>query len=345
MMFYYKVGTEKYHNKLQAIQQNLKTGDPVKLITPYEGADFSVEPEQPLQSLITNHLLELRKNYKELKLYYSGGSDSHLILDTIISNGIHVDEIVCLKSGIPTADYEIENYAEPTLKKFKNQLRGTKISIKTPSIDDYRDYYKKGVTEDKIRSGAAGTHNYFRLHWPLDFYGEQPKQDVLHIRGMESPLKKIIKHGEDYYMYLIDIDLEPHANNYQFFSSDKNIQCKEAHMVLKNQSVKRHVNDHSFPPKTRFSDANDNYVDFKGLKLYYHNTKEQLAIEWCWKNCPDLLQTWHENLEQLKDITHNKWWNFGRPELDTVGVLSDFYCLTKKDTKTVDELFPDGFKV
>ena len=39
-----------------------------------------------------------------------------------------------------------------------------------------------------------------------------------------------------------------------------------------------------------------------------------------------------------------KWFNQGNPTLGTVGVFSKFYCLNEKDTKTVDELFPNGFK-
>ena len=49
-------------------------------------------------------------------------------------------------------------------------------------------------------------------------------------------------------------------------------------------------------------------------------------------------------VEQLKDVTNNKWWNDGHPEMGSVDVFTDFYCLTRNDTKTVDQLFPDGFK-
>ena len=362
MRFYYKVGKEKYYNKLQAIQQNLKTSNPIRFITPYNDTDLSVAPDSTLPSLMTESLRELRDTYKKVKLYYSGGADSYLILENMIANDIHVDEIVCLKSGIPTADFEIENYAEPVLKKFKNNLRRTKISIKTLSLDDYRNYYKQGVTKDKIQSGAAGIHTYFRLHWPLDFYGEEPKKDVLHIRGLEKP--KIIKNGDDYYTYFIDLDLEPHANNYQFFCSDKIIYMKQSHMFLQtyktlkienesdvwneeqawNESVGRHISNQSLPSKKLFFGTTNNYVEFKGIKLYYQNNKEHLAMKWCLENCPDLLQSWYENLEQLKDITANQWWNCGHPEMSSVGVFSDFYCLTKKNTKTVDELYPNGFE-
>lgn len=362
MMFYYKVGDEKYYNKLQAIQQNLKTSDPIKFITKYDNDDFSVVPDGSLGSLITEHLKELRDKYKKVKLYYSGGSDSHLLLLNMIQNNIHIDEIVCLKSGIPTADFEIENYAEPTLKKFANRLRNTTITIKKTSLNDYSEYYKKGVTKDKIISGAVGTHNYFRLHWPLDFYGEEPLEDVLHIRGLEKP--KIMKHGDDYYTYFLDLDLEPHANNYQFFSSNKKIQIKQSHMFLEtyrkldiknehdvwneeqawNKSIGRGIDSQSLPSKKLFFGIADNHIEYKGIKLYYQNNKEQLALKWCLENRPDLLQAWYENLEQLKDITQNQWWNDGQPEMGSIGVFSDFYCLTQKSTKTVDQLFPDGFK-
>ena len=350
MKFFYTVGHKKFYNKLEAIKENLNTGDPIRFITPYDDFDFSIEPESTLQKLISDHLTELRSTYKQIKLYYSGGSDSHFILESILSNKIYVDEIVCLKSGIPGADYEIEDYAEPFLKKHRDKLRNTKISIKTLSIDDYRRYYKKGVTKEKIQSGAVGIHNYFRLFWPLDIFGKESKQDVLHITGAEKPEKNIIKHGEDYYMYLIDLDLEPHINNYQFYSSDNSIQNKEAHRMLQNHrtketpDVKRYTAGQPSPPKRLFLEEANNYIEHKGIKLYYHNDKEKVALQWSSEHAPDLIQLWHENLEQLKDYTENKWWNYGRPEMSYIGVLSNFYCLTKKDVKTVDDLFPHGFK-
>lgn len=362
MKFLYQVGNKKFYNKLEAIQKNLQSETPINLVTPYKNNDFTIEPKQSLNVLITNHLKELRDKYKIIKLYYSGGTDSHLLLENIIKNNIKIDEIVCLKSGIPTADYEIENYAQPKLKKFKTLLSHTKITVKKPSLDDYVKYYSKGITAEKIATGAVGVHNYFRLHWPLDFYGEPPRDDVLHIRGMEKP--KIIKHGNDYYSYFLDGDLEPHANNYQFFSSDPSIQIKQSHMFLKtfksfdlenehdvwkqekswNDSIGRNTLTQKFPAKEMYFDFANNHITHKGIKLYYHNKKEQLALKWCLANRPDLLDLWYENLQQLKDITNGKWWNNQHPELGSIGVFSDFYCLTKHQTKTVDELYPNGFK-
>ena len=38
------------------------------------------------------------------------------------------------------------------------------------------------------------------------------------------------------------------------------------------------------------------------------------------------------------------WWNYGIPEYGAVNILSKFYCLTDNHNKTVDDLYPDGFK-
>ena len=51
-----------------------------------------------------------------------------------------------------------------------------------------------------------------------------------------------------------------------------------------------------------------------------------------------------ENLEQLRSLTEHQWWNDDRPELGSIGVFSKFYCLTDNHSKTVDDLYPDGFK-
>jgi len=57
------------------------------------------------------------------------------------------------------------------------------------------------------------------------------------------------------------------------------------------------------------------------------------------------LPKWLTCLQQLKDYTNGTWWNKGHPELGTVGIFSKFYGITSNETKTVDDLFPDGFKI
>ena len=64
MKFYYTVGQKKFYNKLEAIKENLHTGNPIRFVTPYDDGDFSVEPQATLQELMTDHLkVELIEDY------------------------------------------------------------------------------------------------------------------------------------------------------------------------------------------------------------------------------------------------------------------------------------------
>ena len=362
MKFFYKVGKKTYHNKLQSILEHQKSNQPIELITPYVDSNFSIDPNQSFEELIGNHLKELREKYSIIKLYYSGGIDSHAILHCSLKYGVHIDEIICLKSGIGPADFEIDQFAMPRLVKLRNQFPKTQIIIKTITMDQYYDWYKQGITQEKIERGACGTHNYLRLHFNLNFCMLDSNKDVIHLRGLEKP--KIIKHQNEFYSYIIDEDIEPHVNNYQFFSSDLSIQKKQCHLWMEkfrtldinkeldvwkyqkiwNDSLYGFLpSDINFPQKNLFFEIDKNYIEHKGKKLFFNNLKEKYALDWCKKNEPNILTLWFEQNEMLKDMTQYKWWNNDQPEFKAIGVFSKFYNLNKNSVKSVDDLYPQGF--
>ena len=72
----------------------------------------------------------------------------------------------------------------------------------------------------------------------------------------------------------------------------------------------------------------------------YHNDKDRLALQ----HAPQkMIDSWKSKNKKLTDELGTQWFNQGDPALGTVGVFSKFMCLTKKDTKPVDDLFPHGF--
>ena len=50
----------------------------------------------------------IRDRYKRVNIMLSGGRDSTKVVDTFVSNGIFIDEITCIKHGIPEADHVVE---------------------------------------------------------------------------------------------------------------------------------------------------------------------------------------------------------------------------------------------
>ena len=362
--WWYEVNGQRFDNKLIAIKNSNEKTQPVHFHCPknYYTQDFSKKPTDTLDVLLKQQAQKIRDTYKTVRLYFSGGSDSYLVLKTFIDNKIPIDEIICLKSGLGESDFEITDYAIPLLHKHKESLRQTKITISEPSIKDYYDYYHTGVTDKKIEIGYFTYHSYLRLHQQHEIWNEKNiNSETANIRGFDKP--KVIKVDEDWYTYFVDVEIEPMGHMINFFSVDPNIQSKQAHMLLEkihtinyekdtdiwnnqkfwNESIGRNFTN-DLPLKNIFLGAENNFVNHKNNKFYYYNTKEKFALEHVKSRSSDILDMYAHSLDELNQFTTNTWWNNSKPELGTIGIFSEFFCLTKKSVKTVDELYPDGFK-
>jgi hypothetical protein len=357
MTFTYSVGEEKIHDKLQAIKEHSKTAKALHFHCPeeFDTYDFSHEPEQDLDTLLKNEASKIRDKYRTVRLYYSGGSDSRLMLDTFTKNNIHIDEIICIKTGIKEADVEIDNFALPVLKKLN--LSKTKITIHCPTKEQYRDFHSMPTT-DKISKGMLTWDQQFRLGIQTEFYREDLfGNSICNLHGYDKP--KIIKVNGQWYTYFIDVDIEPTEHTYHFFSNNPALQAKQAHLFLSkiknktfkeneiwnyqdlwNKSIGRRCKD---MPKKILYHGTEDFITHHGEKMYFMNYKEKLALEYAKENLTDILGKWLSTIKDLQDFTNNEWWNYDRPEMGTIGVFSKFYGITTKSVKTVDELFPDGF--
>jgi hypothetical protein len=94
----YKVGDKTYVNKLEAcLALNQIPGnhhlhwDYHESV--YDSMPWTVEPPVDIEELYKQRALQLREQYDHLVLFYSGGVDSHTILQTFIKNNIKIDEV------------------------------------------------------------------------------------------------------------------------------------------------------------------------------------------------------------------------------------------------------------
>ena len=324
MNWKYTVGEKIYTHRFEAVVESNRVNQPIYFHAPqsYEQFDFSVPVDTSLDDLASDLATRLREQYDKITFWYSGGTDSDYILDTFLKNNITIDEIVCLKRGFKEADWEIDNFAIPKLDKVKNQLLDTQINIMQPTINDYEKYYKT-FDQTKIKQGCV---NFAGLN----------------------------------YTYFLDVEIEPHPDVYNFFIDEPLIHSKQSQLWLESIKNGKNITDTSaddrvnclynrtpddYPNTNRyFFNKPDNFIPYKSRKIRYHNTKEKLAIDYCIKNCPQVIDLWLKYLDQLIEVTGTKWWNEDTPEMCPVGILSKFYCLDKKEVKTVDDLYPDGFK-
>lgn len=359
MNWKYTVGEKTFLHRHEAVMESNRTDAPIHFHAPqsYEHFDFSSPIQASLDDIASDLARKLREQYDKITLWYSGGTDSDYVLDIFLKNKIKIDEIVCKKRGFKDADWEIDNFALPKLKKVKEQLAGTHINVTNPTLRDYEEYYQT-LDENKIQKGCVNFSNWFGLMQQIFYLNYQGEENEMVLSACEKPL--VINCDGDYYTYFIDNVFEPHPAVYNFFIDEPLIHSKQSHLWLESIKNGKYNDDPSDDDRVRclyqrqpsdypntnkyYFNKPDNFITYKSRKIRYQNTKEKIAIEYSIKNCPHVIELWLKHIEKVLDMTGEKWWNEGTPEMLPIGILSKFYCLTQKSTKTVDELFPNGFK-
>jgi len=144
---YYICNGVKFSSKINALIYSKTVNLPVtwyfydELFSSY---NWSIEPDVTLDELYGRRARELREQYDYLILSYSGGSDTHNIVESFIRQGIHIDEIVTNHISYVDKTYSIldksvtnaENFlAEhelqtiPRLKEISQKMPKTKITV------------------------------------------------------------------------------------------------------------------------------------------------------------------------------------------------------------------------
>lgn len=358
MKWHYKTNNKYFSNKFSAIDEFENTRNNLLLEVPktYANYDFTLEPKDDISDLFKNEAQKVREQNNYIRLFYSGGADSQAVLNAFVDNNIYIDEIVCLKSGFIDADYEIDNFAIPYLNKIK--LTGTKIKILAPSMADYDNWYSGDWTSEYFNHNFTSTVAFFRLmDQPHNF-----DDGALNIKGKDKP--KIIKHQGKLYAYISDSISEIEHNVYHFLMENPVILSKQCHMLvnqLKNdtdkfnsffQGIDSQNNSNKiihknlnidFPQKQKHYFTSDAKLTHEGRQMFYVNEKERLALKQAVELCPKILHKWMDGVSKIQTSRFSKWFNYGRPEFGTTGILSKFFCLTDNTVATVDTLYPAGF--
>ena len=227
MKWYYTCNNKTFTSKIKAINENVDTGHGVffHANTTWDNFDFSIEPEPSWYDLLKQEAKYIRDTYSHIRIWYSGGADSHLVLQSFVDNNIHVDEICCMKSGIGDADYEINEYAIKQIKKYN--LQKTKITIIEPGAEDYANYYSKNWTQKDVPEWNYHFRMIYHNNLSMD---HNRKNNCINVFGAEPP--RLIYKNNKWYMYFMDADIEESFNKYNFFVENPILHAKQCHMLL-----------------------------------------------------------------------------------------------------------------
>jgi len=144
---YYICNRKEFLSKVDACLYSQLNNKPVRwnFLDDHFGVyDWTVEPEVTLDELYDQRARELREQYDYIILSYSGGSDSHNMVESFIRQGLHIDEIltnhlstVANKTTVldPTVTDTTNFHAEhdlqamPRLRELHHRIPRTKITV------------------------------------------------------------------------------------------------------------------------------------------------------------------------------------------------------------------------
>jgi len=221
---------------------------------------------QDINYWMAEKLRRLRKKYSYLRLWFSGGKDSLLVLNQIIKNKIFVDEIVYVVNGqsfdndlYPQYNINVEvlALAETHLKTVKNLLPNTKITKLTYTEDHYR---AKFCDKNWIRKSCLYP---YLMHRPeLSFWQNvNPEFKVLEnindrcdIVGGAVPHVWYNKEIEKWQFCYINTQMfnSMHDHGEDFFASD---ECPELLNALIENMIDCYEQKNYYPSQFEIKDA------------------------------------------------------------------------------------------
>jgi len=262
---YYAIDKCLYDSKILACIEGTKSNKDIKWIfnnDVFEKYNWTVEPDFTLDQLYDKRSRQLREMYDYIIISYSGGADSHNIVESFIRQGLHIDELIINtmekgNSKFTILDPKIKNpenaasehYLQtiPRLNEIKNRSPKTKITI-LDLTDHLFTHWLSNNDASWILNKKEGLNplNVTRFNY-LHFNEVRKKFDkdkkIAVILGIEKP-RTFIHSNNKFYLRFTDraaniVGIADYFKDYvnstvEFFywSPDScDILCKQAHII------------------------------------------------------------------------------------------------------------------
>jgi hypothetical protein len=216
----------------------------------FKNFNWKIKPTKSLSQMYKERAQELRDKYDYISLSFSGGADSWNVLNSFLSNNIHIDEIYTRFALSGTRKYMAANSIDKSAKNLTSEyeyavkpvldyVRKNFPKIKI-TVDDITDSYFDEVTEDEIirtghfaLNGLSAKRCINNLGLGVDFENKK----IASIRG--SGKFQLRKNGDRYFIYFSDaeawpVDADPHFSLEFFYWSPTTAEliCLQAHMLM-----------------------------------------------------------------------------------------------------------------
>ena len=271
---YYTCGGIEFSSKVDALIFSKTVNKPVNWVfhnVLFSNYNWEIEPEHSLDFYYDKRARELREQYDYLILSYSGGSDTHNILESFIRQGLHIDEIVTnhmskATKSMTVLDTSVKNswnfsaehelQAVPRLKYISEKLPKTKITvldvsdIVLNSMNVFDDVDWVLNRNDHLSVGQTFRYNYFHFSNIKKQFDKNLKIGIM--VGLEKP-KTFVDAGK---MYIRFGDASVNITSINDFNDDYTnvkvelfywskdtlpMMCKQGHVIKKWLQLNPHM--------------------------------------------------------------------------------------------------------
>jgi hypothetical protein len=264
---YYKVDNIEFDSKIQACLFATKFSKPVTWIFNddiFSNYDWSLEPSLSLDALYDMRSRSLREKYDYIIISYSGGADSHNIVESFLRQGLHIDELLINtmsegngnfmniskdnKSSHNAAASEHVLQTLPRLQEIQNRSPRTKITIVDLTkflfsfFDDHGDASWIETKREGLNPLNVTRYNYLYFSEIRKKFDKDKKIAI--ILGVEKPRTYIHSQTNDFYIRFNDrasniasvndfVKDYPNSTVEYFYWSPESIDilCKQAHVI------------------------------------------------------------------------------------------------------------------
>jgi hypothetical protein len=337
---YYVCNDIAFTSKIEACIYSTKNNKPIQWFFNDElfGRNhWSVEPEETLDQLYNKRSKSIREKYDYIALSYSGGADSHNILESFLRQNLFIDEILVnvfekankLYKDDPLitdnwnygAEYALQIY--PRLNEIKSKSPNTKITVMDMSdavFDSLRSAGDASWILDKRETLNVSGATRYNYAWFKDIKKQFDKDKKIVLLVGEGKPMTFIRDGEFYITFsdksanviTAQEHLGDHPNThvelYYWHPDSLPIMTKQAHIIRKWLTVHPAMIS-IWTPKTREEfDANNGKYYQKLLRNIIYTTwndswfqTDKSKLTWY-----DEIDTWFHQL--YHETTEYKIW-------------------------------------
>lgn len=338
-----------YLSKIEALIEATKKGSDIEYYYNdhvYSAYDWSKEPVESLVGLYKKQAQHIRDRYDHVILMFSGGSDSTNMLDSFLSNGIHVDEVWSMVAFTNTCGKQNRSNIEITTSAWPILERASSLGVRVELVNLVD--FDSTLTEDWWLDAAAARlahdvmmrKNMFLNNPRLNALIDQGKRIAI-VHGYDKP--RLLIDGDQWCMGILDTFWAHHwksqhtLNNGPFFeffyySPDlPEVLNKACHVLINHferlwtaDQCRRFFRSHNCRQGPTDIDL---YRQQVNVALYNHCWDEfntfslgKNSGRWNQMNCQKCefvidhkthwqnYQTWHQGIESLQQLIDPKFY-------------------------------------